>query len=112
MQQQKQQHPLPPRPTVVPRRRHHHHPGDDDDDDVAALSTDDASCGSSHGSTKSEKNMADFDEDDMLERLGAGVDGSIGARTVGAGDELDEADMSVSFLLLSVSVSLFRMEHF
>ena len=97
-QQQQQSHPLPPRPTVVPRRRHHG--DDDDDDDVAALSTDDASCGSSHGSTKSEKNMADFDEDDMLERLGASVDGGIVGRPVGVGDELDEADMSVSPLRL------------
>ena len=67
------------------------------DDDVTALSTDDASCGSSHGSTKSEKNMADFDEDDVLERL-AGNAGA--AAAAGVADELDEADMSVSFVVI------------
>ena len=46
----------PPRPTVVPRHR------DEEEEETLALSTDDASCGSSPGSTKSEKNMADFDE--------------------------------------------------
>ena len=84
-------HPLPPRPTVVPR----HHV----DDDAAALSTDDASCGSSHGSTKSEKNMADFDEDDVLERLAGNAAAAAAAGVAGGpGDELDEADMSVSYL--------------
>jgi hypothetical protein len=79
-------HTLPPRPSAIPR----HH---GDESDVAALSTDDASCGSSRGSTKSEKNMADFDEDeeddDVIDRMG-GTDDIIS----GAGDELDEADMS------------------
>ena len=43
--------------------------------------------------------MADFDEDDVLERLAGNAAAAAAAGVAGGpGDELDEADMSVSYL--------------